>query len=146
MLYRLSISVLKNMGIFWAKNALKKHPSFRRLKSWRIPYNIWVFQAFALLNCVRERLHHNAISQWLPFFFPPWAVFTIFSICTILGMSYEAKLLWWSSHHTVFWLLCSDYHLSYSEITWVFFEWKSALKNTHILFVKKLGNIRDFNP
>ena len=36
-------------------------------------------------------------------------VFTILPTCIILGMSYKAKLLWWSSLHTIFRLLCSDY-------------------------------------
>ena len=46
----------------------------------------------------------------------------------------------------IFRLLCSDYHPLVPQKTWVFFAQKSALKNTHILFVKKLGNIRAFNP
>ena len=45
----------------------------------------------------------------------------------------------------IFRLLCSDYHPLVPQKTWVFFAQKSALKNTHILFVKKLDNIRNFN-
>ena len=69
----------------------------------------------------------------IAFFFPPRAVFIILTTRTILGMSYEAKLLWWSS-------LCADFPialfgLSPSNIqkNMGIFEWKLALKNTPCL-------------